>query len=110
MATSQEITFRDAPSRLAADDVKKHVEAPELRGSEPELEGEKMVLNMGPSHPSTHGVLRVILELDGEIITKAIPDVGYLHRGDEKIAENMTYTQFIPYTDRLDYLAPLANN
>ena len=69
-----------------------------------------MVLNMGPSHPSTHGVLRIILELDGEIITKATPDVGYLHRGDEKIAENMTYTQFIPYTDRLDYLAPLANN
>jgi len=69
-----------------------------------------MVLNMGPSHPSTHGVLRIVLELDGEIILKAAPDVGYLHRGDEKIAENMTYTQFIPYTDRLDYLAPLANN
>jgi len=75
-----------------------------------DLEGERMVLNMGPSHPSTHGVLRIQLELDGEIITKAMPDVGYLHRGDEKIAENMTYTQFIPYTDRLDYLAPLANN
>jgi len=75
-----------------------------------ELHGDKMVLNMGPSHPSTHGVLRIVLELDGEIITKAAPDVGYLHRGDEKIAENMTYTQFIPYTDRLDYLAPLANN
>src|SRR4051812_15949390 len=75
-----------------------------------ELRGDKMVLNMGPSHPATHGVLRIILELDGEIITKAIPDIGYLHRGDEKIAENMTYTQFIPYTDRLDYLAPLANN
>ncbi len=73
-------------------------------------QGEKMVLNMGPSHPATHGVLRIVLELDGEIITKADPDVGYLHRGDEKIAENMTYTQFIPYTDRLDYLAPLANN
>lgn len=69
-----------------------------------------MVLNMGPSHPSTHGVLRIVLELDGEVITKAVPDIGYLHRGDEKIAENMTYTQFIPYTDRLDYLAPLANN
>ncbi|MDA7657603.1 NADH dehydrogenase (quinone) subunit D [Verrucomicrobia bacterium] len=69
-----------------------------------------MTLNMGPSHPSTHGVLRIVLELDGEVITKADPDVGYLHRGDEKIAENMTYTQFIPYTDRLDYLAPLANN
>ena len=74
------------------------------------MQGEKMVLNMGPSHPATHGVLRIVLELDGEIITKADPDVGYLHRGDEKIAENMTYTQFIPYTDRLDYLAPLANN
>ena len=74
------------------------------------MQGEKMVLNMGPSHPATHGVLRIILELDGEIITKATPDMGYLHRGDEKIAENMTYTQFIPYTDRLDYLAPLANN
>ena len=75
-----------------------------------ELQGERMVLNMGPSHPSTHGVLRIVLELDGEVITRAQPDVGYLHRGDEKIAENMTYTQFIPYTDRLDYLAPLANN
>jgi NADH-quinone oxidoreductase subunit D len=75
-----------------------------------ELHGEKMVLNMGPSHPSTHGVLRIVLELDGEIITRATPDIGYLHRGDEKIAENMTYTQFIPYTDRLDYLAPMANN
>ncbi len=72
--------------------------------------GEKMVLNMGPSHPATHGVLRLALEMDGEIITRARPEIGYLHRGDEKIAENMTYTQFIPYTDRLDYLAPLANN
>ena len=65
---------------------------------------------MGPSHPATHGVLRLILELDGEVISKADPDVGYLHRGDEKIAENMQYNQFVPYTDRLDYLAPLANN
>src|SRR6202522_311021 len=75
-----------------------------------ELLGEKLVINMGPSHPATHGVLRIVLELDGEIITKATPDIGYLHRGDEKIAENMTYNQFVPYTDRLDYLAPLANN
>src|ERR1700760_326504 len=80
--------------------------AEELR----DMQGDKMVLNLGPSHPATHGVLCIVLELDGEIITKAEPDVGYLHRGDEKIAENMTYTQFIPYTDRLDYLAPLANN
>ena len=75
-----------------------------------ELVGEHLTLNMGPSHPSTHGVLRIVLELDGEVITKATPDVGYLHRGDEKIAENMQYNQFVPYTDRLDYLAPIANN
>src|SRR5437763_11093009 len=99
MATVQDIEFKDpAEQAVAAQE--------ELQ----DIQGEKMVLNMGPSHPSTHGVLRIILELDGEIITKAVPDVGYLHRGDEKIAENMTYTQFIPYTDRLDYLAPLANN
>ncbi len=75
-----------------------------------DIVGEKLVLNMGPSHPATHGVLRLVLEMDGEIITKADPVVGYLHRGDEKIAENMHYNQFVPYTDRLDYLAPLANN
>jgi NADH-quinone oxidoreductase subunit D len=71
---------------------------------------EKLEINLGPSHPSTHGVLRIKLELDGEVVKKADPVVGYLHRGDEKIAENMTYNQFVPYTDRLDYLAPLANN
>jgi NADH-quinone oxidoreductase subunit D len=75
-----------------------------------EFDSEKMSLSMGPSHPSTHGVLRIQFELDGEIVTKADPVLGYLHRGDEKIAENMTYNQFVPYTDRLDYLAPLANN
>lgn len=69
-----------------------------------------MVLNMGPQHPSTHGVLRIVLELDGEVVKKATPVLGYLHRGMEKIAENFTYNQFIPYTDRMDYLAPLANN
>jgi len=78
--------------------------------SDSEMLGEKLTINMGPSHPATHGVLRIVLELDGEIIIKADPDVGYLHRGDEKIAENMQYNQFVPYTDRLDYLAPLANN
>ncbi|MEW6158308.1 MAG: NADH dehydrogenase (quinone) subunit D [Verrucomicrobiota bacterium] len=110
----QEMEFKDAAARVAdavARDINPAAAAPTPAGHPPvELEGEKMVLNMGPSHPATHGVLRLVLELDGEIITKAVPDVGYLHRGDEKIAENMTYTQFIPYTDRLDYLAPLANN
>jgi NADH-quinone oxidoreductase subunit D len=99
MATVQDIEIRDSAARAAQ-------AAEELQ----DVQGDKMVLNMGPSHPATHGVLRIVLELDGELITKADPDVGYLHRGDEKIAENMTYTQFIPYTDRLDYLAPLANN
>lgn len=75
-----------------------------------DLIGEKMIINMGPSHPATHGVLRLVLELDGELVTKAAPEVGYLHRGDEKIAENMQYNQFVPYTDRLDYIAPLSNN
>ncbi|MGH9798202.1 MAG: NADH dehydrogenase (quinone) subunit D [Candidatus Polarisedimenticolia bacterium] len=74
------------------------------------LHGERMVINMGPSHPSTHGVLRLVLTLDGEVVKSVQPHVGYLHRGMEKIAETMTYHQFIPYTDRLDYLAPLSNN
>jgi len=78
--------------------------------AEQEFAPEKMSLSMGPSHPATHGVLRLQMELDGEVLTKCDPVVGYLHRGDEKIAENMTYNQFVPYTDRLDYLAPLANN
>ena len=85
-----------------------HLEAGEVTTSD--LVGEKLILNMGPSHPATHGVLRLVLEMDGEVIDKADPVVGYLHRGDEKIAENMHYNQFVPYTDRLDYLAPLANN
>ncbi|MEI8351558.1 MAG: NADH dehydrogenase (quinone) subunit D, partial [bacterium] len=77
----------------------------------PEAAGDdRMIINLGPQHPSTHGVLRVVLELEGEQITRLWPDIGFLHRGDEKIAENMTYQQFLPYTDRLDYLAPMANN
>ena len=75
-----------------------------------QVDGEKMALNVGPSHPTTHGVLRLMMDLDGDVITRCEPVLGYLHRGDEKIAENMTYNQFVPYTDRLDYLAPLANN
>src|SRR5262249_58013806 len=71
---------------------------------------ETMVLNMGPQHPSTHGVLRVVLELDGETILNAKPILGYLHTGMEKQAEYKTYTQSIPQTDRMDYLAPMSNN
>src|SRR5882672_1627711 len=69
-----------------------------------------MVLNMGPQHPSTHGVLRVILELDGETVLKARPVIGYLHTGIEKSCESKTYSQCITLTDRIDYLAPLSNN
>ncbi len=92
------------------DTLAKSQAATDLAGQQQDLLGEKLILNMGPSHPATHGVLRLILEMDGELITKATPDIGFLHRGDEKIAENMHYNQFIPYTDRLDYLAPIANN
>jgi len=69
-----------------------------------------MVLNMGPQHPSTHGVLRIALELDGETVVKAVPDLGYLHTGIEKSCEDKTYSQAITLTDRMDYLNPLGNN
>ncbi|PYT70257.1 MAG: NADH-quinone oxidoreductase subunit D [Acidobacteria bacterium] len=69
-----------------------------------------MVLNMGPQHPSTHGVLRILLELDGETVVKAVPDLGYLHTGIEKSCEDKTYSQVITLTDRIDYLNPLGNN
>jgi NADH-quinone oxidoreductase subunit D len=100
--TTREIESPDPIGRVAEADAQARRDLGDI--------GEKMVLNMGPSHPATHGVLRLVLELDGETIVKATPDIGYLHRGDEKIAENMQYNQFVPYTDRLDYLAPLANN
>jgi len=73
------------------------------------LENE-MILNMGPQHPATHGVLRLLVRLDGETVMAVVPELGYLHRGYEKIAEASTYHEFIPHTDRLDYLSPIANN
>lgn len=69
-----------------------------------------MILNMGPQHPATHGVLRLLIKLDGETVVAAVPELGYLHRGYEKIAENSSYHEFIPHTDRLDYLSPISNN
>lgn len=71
---------------------------------------ETMTINMGPQHPSTHGVLQLIMELDGETVVKATPHIGFLHRGTEKLSEHRTYHQIIPLTDRLDYLAPMHNN
>lgn len=73
------------------------------------LENE-MILNMGPQHPATHGVLRLVLRLDGETVVACVPELGYLHRGYEKMAENMTYLEYIPHTDRLDYISTMANN
>jgi len=80
------------------------------RGEEEGLETEQMTLNMGPQHPSTHGVLRFVVEADGEVIRKATPDVGYLHRSIEKIAEKVGYVGFMPYTDRIDYVAAMFCN
>ncbi len=79
---------------------------------EPAVAGrtETMVLNMGPHHPSTHGVLRLVLELDGEVVVNVAPDVGYLHTGIEKTMESKTYQKAVVLTDRMDYLAPLSNN
>jgi NADH-quinone oxidoreductase subunit D len=69
-----------------------------------------MILNMGPQHPSTHGVLRLILEIDGETVVRLMPDIGYLHTGIEKTCEAKFYQQVVPLTDRIDYLCPMTNN
>jgi NADH-quinone oxidoreductase subunit D len=76
----------------------------------PTVQSEEMPVNMGPQHPSTHGVLRIVLRTDGEMVLEAVPHLGYLHRCKEKIAENLAYYQYIGYTDRLDYLAAMNNN
>ena len=74
------------------------------------LDGDTLLLNMGPQHPSTHGVLRLVLRTDGEVISEVEPHIGYLHRCAEKIGENLTPRQWIPYTDRMDYLAGMNMN
>jgi len=82
----------------------------EPRPTQVAMEGDEMVLSMGPQHPSTHGVLRIVLKTDGEVVKEAIPHLGYLHRCFEKHAENLTYGQVIPFTDRMDYLASMNQN
>ena len=84
------------------------VEAPPM--VEPDLAGEHMLINIGPQHPATHGVLRLVLELDGETVVRCIPHIGYLHCGFEKIGEYRQYNQIIPWTDREDYLNSIGNN
>ena len=99
--------------RLIKDDVNPKILQKLLEDSDITIEDaleNEMILNMGPQHPATHGVLRLLLRLDGETVVGCVPDVGYLHRGYEKMAENMSYYEFIPHTDRLDYISPMANN
>jgi NADH-quinone oxidoreductase subunit D len=79
-------------------------------GDEPDFQAEHMLLNVGPQHPATHGVLRLVVELDGEVVVRCIPHVGYLHSGFEKLGEYRHYNQIIPLTDRTDYLSPMSNN
>jgi NADH-quinone oxidoreductase subunit D len=74
------------------------------------FETEELIVNMGPQHPSTHGVLRLVLTLDGELVIDCVPHIGYLHSSLERICENRTYVQIVPFTDRFDYLGSLANN
>lgn len=80
------------------------------RIQEDDIPTEEMLLNMGPQHPATHGVLRIVLRTDGEMVLEAVPHIGYLHRCAEKIGESLAPFQFIPYTDRMDYLAGMNNN
>lgn len=86
------------------------METEERIAREDDLTEEEMVLNMGPQHPSTHGVLRLVLKTKGEVITEAVPHLGYLHRSLEKIGERVNYHQYMPYTDRLDYVAAMNCN
>jgi NADH-quinone oxidoreductase subunit D len=85
-------------------------EPPASQKSELDPLQNEMILNIGPQHPATHGVLRCVVKLDGETIEKSVLDIGYLHRGIEKLAESKTYQEFMPYTDRMDYLSPYSNN
>lgn len=100
--------FKEHQNKLYQSLEDKHTTIEEMDDGDPLTT--KMVLNMGPQHPATHGVLRLVLQLDGETIEKTKIDIGYLHRGVEKIAENKTYQEFMPYTDRMDYLSPYSNN
>src|SRR5690606_8515062 len=100
-----EIRPKDAPPATNA-----AVEGEDALSRHEELPSRPMLLNLGPSHPATHGTVRIVAELDGEIIRNADVEIGYLHRGFEKSGENSTWTQVLPYTDRLNYVSPLLCN
>ncbi len=104
-------TFAPPPGTELIPDVEDVLDASrgEEHGSDP-VSDQTMVLNMGPQHPSTHGVLRLVLEIDGEVVVSCAPDIGYLHTGIEKTCEAKFYQQVVPLTDRIDYLSPMSNN
>jgi len=110
MATEEKSKVSPAGSRLASVQILKALEDRDTNVVLEDPLENYMVLNMGPQHPATHGVLRLLVKLDGETVVDCIPELGYLHRGYEKIAEACSYHEFIPHTDRLDYISPLANN
>jgi NADH-quinone oxidoreductase subunit D len=113
MIAEPNLHIEDSPlNTVKTEDVQLDITLEQLRRlvSPRALTGETMLLNMGPQHPSTHGVLRMLLELDGETVISCIPDIGFLHTGIEKTAEGKTYLKVIPLTDRTDYLAPMSNN
>jgi NADH-quinone oxidoreductase subunit D len=99
------------PTETISGELKESTDYPSLLGPEQLGNGDRtMVLNMGPQHPSTHGVLRLLLEIDGEMVVNVQPDIGYLHTGIEKTCEAKFYQQVVPLTDRIDYLCPMTNN
>jgi len=105
-----EETKEESHISMSQEKILRALESDDVRGHFEGTLDNQLVLNMGPQHPATHGVLQLVVSLDGESVVGTIPVLGYLHRGYEKLAENMTFHEFIPHTDRLDYLSPLANN
>ncbi|HRE10048.1 MAG TPA: NADH dehydrogenase (quinone) subunit D [Ignavibacteria bacterium] len=105
-----EETKEESHISMSQEKILRALESDDVRGHFEGTLDNQLVLNMGPQHPATHGVLQLVVSLDGESVVGTVPVLGYLHRGYEKLAENMTFHEFIPHTDRLDYLSPLANN
>ncbi|MCC6865186.1 MAG: NADH-quinone oxidoreductase subunit D [Ignavibacteria bacterium] len=103
-------TLKNSHVSLTQERVLKALESDDVQVQFADSLDNQLVLNMGPQHPATHGVLQLVVSLDGETVAGCVPVLGYLHRGYEKLAENMTFHEFIPHTDRLDYLSPPANN